>query len=322
MLEMAKKGKITGAEIKDALGSCHEHDKAIGAKTSSGLPPLTYDRWIMDDQGDAVSPVADDVLTGAIQARTLASDLIAGSDISSFGELQAVLARKSDVPCSLDVTFELELCWLRSATTSLEKAILTKTMQGLPAEDRQRTIMQASASIEELQRAQMFSLAPLAVQDQVKSVAVILHDMARGVAPKSLGAQASEFHNQVLYAVTFFFAEDVKGKKTTGKAAIVSFKQKLLAKMTAKEEVNMSDLESLRPYWHIFSAAQLAEMQTLSEYAVERVAGKRLVPEPVTNPGKMAEKWKNHPKMAQNWVCGHFSILRPFSCPVRILLTA
>ena len=108
-----------------------------------------------------------------------------------------MLARKSDVLCSLDCSFELELSWLRSAASSLEKVILNKTLQALPAEDRQRTIMQSSADIEELQRTQMFSL----VQDQVKSVAVILHDMARGVSPKSLGAQASEFHNQVLHAV-------------------------------------------------------------------------------------------------------------------------
>ena len=70
-------------------------------------------------------------------------------------------------------------------------------MQSLTAEDRHRTIKQSSATIEELQHTQM-----LAVQDQVKSVAVILHGMARGVAPKSLAAQASEFHNQVLHAVS------------------------------------------------------------------------------------------------------------------------
>ena len=47
--------------------------------------------------------------------------------------------------------------------------------------------------------------------------------------------------------------------------------------MTVKEEVSMSDLERLRPFWHVFSSAQLGEMQALSEYTAERVAGKRLI---------------------------------------------
>ena len=147
MMEMAKKGKITGAEIKATLGKCRNHAKAIGPKaaemkdrvitlhflnsvlnlhvvdlnqaalfrcmavvkecawgTSSGLPPLSYECWLMEDQGDAVNPgaAAEDVLSEAVQSRTLASDLIASSDISCFGELQVVLARKSDVLCSLD----------------------------------------------------------------------------------------------------------------------------------------------------------------------------------------------------------------------------
>ena len=113
-LEM-KPGDLQQEALWKLMAVCEERPWSC----EDGLPPLLYEAWIVTPKPEQKCPVDSALLKEGKEARSLCKDLLSGSDIASFAHMQAILA-KQDVLCSLDLSFDLELCWLRMAGESLE----------------------------------------------------------------------------------------------------------------------------------------------------------------------------------------------------------
>ena len=264
--------------------------RAWGCK--DGIEPLVYESWILPAKSGAVSPIQSELLSEAREARQLCRDLLDNPDIGTFTHMQSILNKKHDVLCSLDVSFELELAWLANAGAQLEASLLAKALATLPTSTCKRSMSEVTHALEELKKGMMYKRAPAGIQEQISTVIQVIHDMSRGVSPATMDGQSSDFFAKMLEGVSHFFIEKVEDTEVSGKPAVVQYTKFLKGKFDKSQDITMSELERLRPFWYLLTSAEVAIMTSITEYAVAKVSGKRLIEKPAERQTEKDKKRK------------------------------
>ena len=257
-----------------------------------GLDALVYESWILPAKSGGPSPVESGLLSEAREARKLCHDLLSSPDIASFSQMQSILSKKHDILCSLDVSFSLELKWLANAGAELEASLLAKALDTLPTATTRRSMTEVITALDSLKKGMMYKRAPVGIQEQIGTMSQVIHDMSRGVAPSTMGGQSSDFFAKMLEGVSHFFIMNVEGTDLSGKPAVVEYTKFLKGKFDKSQDISMAELEKLRPWWYLLTAAEVTTMTSITEYAVSKVSGKRLIDKPAERESDKDKKRK------------------------------
>ena len=257
--------------------------KNLAWGTQEGLSVLPYEAWIKTvPKEDTPCPVGDmGIITDAQAARKLASDLIADPSISTFVDMRSVLKKKCELLAGMDKTFMLELAWLDGAAEALEKSVLKQTLQCLPAETRSITFLQSLAQLAAHRKSEMVQRSSTAAKERLASVEAVVYGLSRGVAPAANPGLLAGFYNEVLSQASHFFTTPPEGSSTavalTGKAAVDQHLDGLRARMDAKQDIILGDIEKVKGFWWLLSPVQEALMQTLTKQALETLKSSRVL---------------------------------------------
>ena len=256
-------------------------EKAWGL--SNGLSMLPYEQWILEKPGASEMCAIDEpLLIHAEKARRLCVDLVRDPRIGSFSEMRAILMKKAELLCGMDHTFHLELAWLETAGESLERAVLAKTLSFMPTETKQVSFLEALTNLAEHRKSDMVQRASLETRERVASVETVVHDMSQSITPQFIQGKLTGFYQDVLNRSAFFFVLPRENGSSadvvvTGKKVVDIYVKQLNDKTVANSSIALGDIEKLRPFWFLLSAAQLQIMTAATKHAVANAKNVRVV---------------------------------------------
>lgn len=232
--------KFLGSEVPIACADLkveYEYKIAAILKTrawgihTNGLLALSYESWIRDLPGESYgNPVPMELLGDAMNARRLATDMIAEPSIATFQEMKNIWVKKYDALLGMDKSYHLELAWLAGASEALESSVLRKTLACLPTETAPKSFSQSLAELAYFRKSDMVTRSGPQAKERVASCETVVHEMSRGVPPQATPGMLAGFYNDMLKRASFFFVHQVSndaGQKTStsGKAGIDKYIQ-------------------------------------------------------------------------------------------------
>ena len=190
--------------------------------------------------------------------------------------------KKAELLCGMDHTFHLELAWLETAGESLERAVLAKTLSFMPTETKQVSFLEALTNLAEHRKSDMVQRASLETRERVASVETVVHDMSQSITPQYIQGKLTGFYQDVLNRSAFLFVLPRENGSSadvvvTGKKAVDIYVKQLNDKTVANSSIALGDIEKLRPFWFLLSAAQLQIMTAATKHAVANAKNVRVV---------------------------------------------
>jgi hypothetical protein len=175
------------------------------ALQQQGLDKLPYEDVIFPGKAEAKITIHESVLADMQACRKIAKELCSSSNVSSFGDMRAILQGKADQLVSLDRTFVLELQYISmSAEGVLQNAVQDQMLLTLPTATKAVTFAQSSHALAQLKGSDAVKLSNAATKAQLDTVEEVIANLQRGLAPQqSFGANGGFFEKVALLLPNF-----------------------------------------------------------------------------------------------------------------------
>jgi hypothetical protein len=246
-----------------------------------GLERLPYEEMVLPRVEAASCRVPPSILEEMKAARSLAMEVLQDNSIKTFTNVLSAMEQNASNFYSLDRSFKLDMCWLKTAAEPmLEERLGDELLATLPDQTHEFSVEETIQALQQLQGSELTKYLSTTAAARWVALLDMVSSFARGFSPEKRLLQ-DKWWGRCLRRLTFYadHIAHLEGGKTQRVRGLAAIQLKLADKRFQAQkgrQLTLADIEAVARYKFILDEAQARELSTWMEGALGGVISEEM----------------------------------------------